>query len=91
MTTPNQTALETMNGYTIIASQPTTAERIILAVRPAAHSPSGFEYVTAAAPLREDGPHSWYWGHYLNDLHGALADFDLRVAAYTDTPEASHS
>lgn len=54
--------METINGYTVIASHPRgiDAERVILAV--AQLSDYGLEYVTAITKL---GPVTeWYWGHY---------------------------
>jgi hypothetical protein len=77
------TSIETINGFVVIAERPTPLgdERLILAARPDAYSPSGFEYVTARTTPRETNPTSWYWGHYLRDLPEALEDLEERSNA----------
>jgi hypothetical protein len=79
--------METINGFTIIASHPRgfDAERVILGVvrhvRPDGQ-PDDVEYVTAIAKL---GPvTSWYWGHYFG---GYAPESSLFLAAVADFRE----
>jgi hypothetical protein len=80
--------LETINGYTIIAShQIRPDERVILGVRrrPRPDDSADVEYVTAHARLGEVT--SWFWGHYFTAYGAESRAFLAAVDDFRDRAE----
>lgn len=82
--------METINGYTVIASHqpPDEGMRVILAVIrfPAGPDrPERVEYVTAWAEVGPVG--SWYWGHYFG---GHASESTLFLDAVESFMERAH-
>lgn len=70
--------METINGYTVIASKVTSDGRIIMGARPEPMAMYGFEYVVAWTHPAEAEPKTWVSGDYSFDLHSAIDRFDKR-------------
>jgi len=68
--------MRVINGFTVIAHRETGGDFVLLAVREANFTKSGFEYVTAQTSDLANA--HWYLGHYYGDLDAAVSDFKHR-------------